>query len=218
MHSLIGISLCIHFLLFLHIAGLYRSRALSFIELTLREVAPVARSIPRPPRRPEKAPRPLDRKRLLVRPRHIFLPRPLKVEPVQRQRPDSLVERIRSESIPAVPGVDISQWVPVVRDTVDEVFDSRKSYLEMVRLRIERHKRYPDEAVSRQVEGRVTVHFRITVSGAVRDVSITKTSRHRALDEAALTAVRKAAPFPTPPSRFFRGEVALNITVVFELT
>jgi periplasmic protein TonB len=114
--------------------------------------------------------------------------------------------------------VDISQWTPEVRETVAEVFDSRKSYLEMVRLRIERYKRYPDEAVSRQVEGRVTVHFRITFSGAVRDVSIAKTSRHRALEKAALTSVRNAAPFPTPPFRFFRGEVALNITIVFELT
>jgi len=45
-----------------------------------------------------------------------------------------------------------------------------------------------------------------------------KTSRYKVLDIAALKAVKDAAPFPKPPSRFFKGEIPLELTVVFELT
>jgi protein TonB len=38
------------------------------------------------------------------------------------------------------------------------------------------------------------------------------------LDDAALRAVQDAAPFPKPPRRLFGSEVALELTMVFELT
>jgi protein TonB len=92
------------------------------------------------------------------------------------------------------------------------------SYLEMVRLRIERYKRYPDAARCRNIEGRVTIRFIIKPDGGVRDVEVAKCSRNRALDLAALKAVQDAAPFPKPPSHLFKGAIPLELMIVFELT
>lgn len=88
----------------------------------------------------------------------------------------------------------------------------------MVRLKIERHKKYPDIARVKNIEGRVVVRFVITPDGGIREVKIAKRSRNRALDLAALRAVQDAAPFPKPPRRLFKGEIPLELTIVFELT
>jgi protein TonB len=88
----------------------------------------------------------------------------------------------------------------------------------MVRLRIERHKRYPRLAKIRQIEGRAKVRFVIDPHGKVQDVMIVKGSRHQRLDEAALNAIRMASPFPRPPRHLFSGPISLEITIVFELT
>ncbi len=113
--------------------------------------------------------------------------------------------------IAAGSGLNIADWSPGELDT-------SYSYLEMVRLKIERHKSYPDTAKVRQIEGSVTIRFVITTDGGVRAVELVKPSRHLFLDTAALNAVKDAAPFPKPPRHLFKGEIPLELTIVFELT
>ncbi len=206
-----GVSLGIHLVIFLHISGIYNSKALTYIELTLQNISkPPGRSIPRPRHRP-KAPQPMDVKRLKITQRRIPHLKPIKMNSTEKDLPDSLVEAINMPDIPATPGLNIANWSPGELET-------SSSYLEMVRLKIERHKEYPDMARVRQIEGLVTIRFVITPEGGVRAVEIAKTSRHKVLDTAALRAVERAAPFPKPPRRFFKGEVPLELTIVFELT
>jgi protein TonB len=88
----------------------------------------------------------------------------------------------------------------------------------MVRLRIERHKEYPDIARVRDMEGSVTLRFVITAQGGVKGAEVVKSSRHTLLDTAALRAVTDAAPFPEPPPRLFEGEIPLELTIIFELS
>lgn len=218
-HGLVGVSLGIHFVVFMHIAGLYRSKAMTYIELTLKDTTkPPKRSIPRPRYRPRTPNQPQDIKRLKVTQKRIPLLKPIEMEPAERDLPDSLVERISMPEIPTVAGVHISDWTPAELHVASEEYASPNSYLEMVRLKIEKHKKYPDIARIRQKEGRVTIRFVITPEGNVRAAKVVKTSRHKVLDTAALQAVKDAAPFPKPPRRFFEGEIPLELTVVFELT
>jgi protein TonB len=211
LRGLVGVSLGIHLVIFLHISGIYNSKALTYIELTLQNISkPPGRSIPRPRHRP-KAPQPMDVKRLKITQRRIPHLKPIKMNSTEKDLPDSLVEAINMPDIPATPGLNIANWSPGELET-------SSSYLEMVRLKIERHKEYPDMARVRQIEGLVTIRFVITPEGGVRAVEIAKTSRHKVLDTAALRAVERAAPFPKPPRRFFKGEVPLELTIVFELT
>jgi len=153
----------------------------------------------------------MDVKRLKITQRRIPSFKPMKIEPAEKDLPDSFVEGISTPDIAATPGLNIADWSP-------EGLETSSSYLEMVRLKIERHKEYPPTARTRQIEGSVTIQFVITPDGAVRAAEIAKTSRHIVLDKAALRAVETAAPFPKPPKHFFKGEIPLELTIVFELT
>jgi len=133
--------------------------------------------------------------------------------------PDGLVEGIAMPDIPDTPGLAMADWAPgALVDDAGGDFATAQNYLEMVRLKIERHKKYPDLARVRNIEGRVTIRFVITPDGAVRQLEITRHSRNKDLDAAALRAVQAAAPFSKPPRRFFEGEIPLELTIVFELT
>lgn len=57
------------------------------------------------------------------------------------------------------------------------------------------------------------VRFVLSVSGAVRSVRLVRSSGSKKLDQAALTAVRRASPFPKPPGGV-RG-ASLNFTLPF---
>lgn len=219
LRGLIAVSLIIHSIIFLHVSGLYNSKALTYIELTMRDISkPSARSIPRPRYRP-KTPQVQEVKKLNVTQRHIPRLKPIKMEPPEKNLPDSLVEGIAMADIPETPSLAVAGWSPgTLVDKTGGDFVTAQDYLDMVRLKIERHKKYPDVARVRNIEGRVVIRFIITLEGAVQEVEITKPSRNKDLDWAALRAVEDAAPFSKPPPRFFKGAIPLELTIVFELT
>lgn len=219
LRGLIAVSLVIHTIIFLHVSGLYNSKALTYIELTMRDISkPSARSIPRPRYRP-KTPQVQEVRKLNVTQRHVPRLKPIKMEPPEKNLPDSLVEGIAMPDIPETPSLAVADWSPgTLVDETGGDFVTAQNYLEMVRLKIERHKKYPDLARLRNIEGRVVIRFVITPEGAVREVEITKHSRNKDLDLAALRAVENAAPFSKPPARFFKSDIPLELTIVFELT
>ncbi len=218
LRGLIAVSLLVHVVIFLHVSGLYNSKALTYIELSMRDISnPAGRDIPRPRFRP-KTPEVQDVKRLKVSPQRVPRMKPMKLEPREKNLPDTLVEGIWAPEVPETEGVDVANWAP--GSLVDEAagdFLTAQNYLEMVRLRIERHKKYPPQARVRNIEGRVTLRFVITTEGGVRDVEIVKHSRNTDLDSAAVDAVYAAAPFSKPPRRFFSEDLPLELTIVFEL-
>jgi len=219
LRGFIAVSLVIHTIIFLHLSGLYNSKALTYIELTMHGISkPSVRTIPRPRLRP-KTPQVQEVKKLNVALRHIPRLKPIKMEPPEENLPDTLVEGIAMPDIPETPGLALADWGPgTLVDEPGGDFVTAQNYLEMVRLRIERHKKYPSAARMRNIEGRVVIRFVITAEGAVQEVEITKRSRNKDLDLAALRAVEDAAPFSKPPPRFFKGAIPLELTIVFELT
>ena len=218
LRGLIGVSFGIHLVIFMHIAGIYKSSALTYIELTLRDISkPPSRSIPRPRLRPKMVVKPQDVKRLKVRKTIIPRLKPLKIEKADTNLPDSLVERIGIPDIPDHPRLEIAAWEPGAWGETSDYVTSNE-YFEMVRLRIERHKEYPAAARVRQIEGRAVVGFVIASDGRLISLKVVRSSRNKALDQAALRAVQKASPFPRPPANLFAGSIPLELTIVFELT
>lgn len=117
------------------------------------------------------------------------------------------------------PGAGIGQWNPGSIGGMGATdYSSPRNYLEMVRLRIEKHKQYPSQARMAHMEGRVIVRFTIASDGGLRSVDVWKSSNKKALDEAALQAVRSAAPFPVPPRHLFKDVIPLELAIIFELT
>lgn len=96
--------------------------------------------------------------------------------------------------------------------------DAVKLFLAQVRQRIDRYKHYPYAARRRQVEGRVTVRFMIRPDGTIDGLEVVKRSSSTLLDEAALQAVRDAAPFPGFPREVLGRPLDVEIGLVFELT
>ena len=217
--AFVGVSLVIHLFIFIHIGNLYGSNMLTYIELTLKDISkPPKRSIPRP-RHITKTPElSQDVKRLKVSPRPIPEFKQIRMAPVEVDLPESLVERISMPDTPNVPGLNTYTWNPEDLITTDYQAITSSSYLDMVRLKIESHKIYPNIARIMQLEGRVTISFTILLAGNTKSVKVVKSSKFKILDQAALNAVKNASPFPKPPVHLFKGEIPLKISLLFELT
>jgi protein TonB len=209
LQGMIVVSLLIHGVIFMHIAGIYRSKALTFIELSVRDFSkPPGREIPRPRMR-SNPPEIRD-------PKQIHIPKPHAPRiPMDRLECPSASRIAESIGVPQIPGVagDAGRWQTLSAGD----YMSRGDYFDMVRMKIESRKKYPDAARRRQIEGRVEVEFTLEPDGNVVDATVIKTSRHPDLDRAALLAVRDAAPFPRPPGRLFDGPLRMTITIMFEL-
>lgn len=218
LRCLIGISIGIHLVIFMHIAGIYKSEALTYIELTMKDFSkPPSRSIPRPRLRPKTPKQPNDVKKLNVHKRVIPSLKPIKIDPVDKNLPDSLVESVGMPDIPNDTGLKITNWHADHQIGTSD-YITTNDYFEMVRLRIESHKKYPSAAKTRGIEGRATIRFVISQDGQVTSLGIVKSARHGTLNRAALNAVKEASPFPRPPRNLFKGPIPLEITIMFELT
>jgi len=68
--------------------------------------------------------------------------------------------------------------------------------LRAIRRQIERVWTYPDAARRDGLEGTVWLRFRIAADGSVQDVEVDRSSGHTLLDDAAISAVRRAGPYP----------------------
>ena len=212
--GLLMVSIAIHLAVLLHVSGLVDFSAISYIELGLQDVSkPETRQIPRPKIR--SAP-PNIGGSTETKIQKMALP-PVNIDPVDVSRPETMMEKIAMPKLPGVPSstrFSASDWSL----SKPSEFFTRKDYYDMLRLKIETCKQYPDMARSRQMEGKVTISFVVTSDGQVLSATIVKPSRHKSLDGAALRALHDAVPFAPPPPGLFTPPLEMEITIVFELT
>lgn len=84
--------------------------------------------------------------------------------------------------------------------------ETASNVLARIRKKIIRRQFYPEQARQQKLSGSVRVEFKITQSGGLEYVRITRGSGHRTLDEAALATIKKATPLP-----YFPDGVALSL-------
>ena len=65
-----------------------------------------------------------------------------------------------------------------------------------IRARIERVKKYPELASRMGITGKVLIRFSINQQGQPADLSIGESSGSELLDQAALSTIKQAAPYP----------------------
>lgn len=223
LRGFIGISLVIHFFVFLHISGIYQNAAVAYIELSMYQFSkPNIRHIPTPRHRQKQN---VVSEVRAVKPKSFTIPK-FKIETIRTDRMDQTFEQISTPEIPdgldtsgmAVTGISAAGQVPEAPPHHEQVeYTNPKEYFEMLNLRIHSAKKYPESARSRHLEGRVKVEFTLMLDGTVQNVRVAKSSRHRNLDDAAIEAIKKASPFPRPPSFIFKRPVPLSINILFEL-
>ena len=215
--SLIGISLVIHFFIFLYVAGFYDTKAFTYLEMTLEDISkPFGRDIPRPRFRPKDTPKPRDIKKLEIKKQVMPRFKPIQVAAVNNAA-SGISEQVSNAGLMDGAGLDLAGWDPGAMAGMKEIL-TRKDYFDLIQLRIESNKEYPKMAKLKRIEGRTTVEFTISLNGRVSNVKVVNTSRNRSLDDAALDAVQKSSPFPKPPQKLFSGPITIEVAVVFETT
>lgn len=83
---------------------------------------------------------------------------------------------------------------------------------------IAQKRNYPQSAREHDLQGHVEVRAVIGRAGQLKRATIMESSGHRALDQAALAAVKNAAPFAAMPSRLQRTQIAVREPFDFELS
>lgn len=104
-------------------------------------------------------------------------------------------------------GAKLEGSAPTVPSNTDTVVDT-----EAVRVAIDRHLVYPLKARRMGWTGRVVVAFELDERGVPGEVRVASSSGFGSLDDAAVEAVRSAAPFDAPGRR-----VGLAVPVAFRL-
>ncbi|MBU1170982.1 MAG: energy transducer TonB [Proteobacteria bacterium] len=207
MQAMIAVSVLVHGVLLVYISGIYRSESLTVIELSMKDgIEPSGRAIPRPRIRP---PAPA-----------VTLPSIPKAMPrCDMPTEDKTLAKALMETIQTpISTADQVEGLSGLFSGDGQGLFSKNDYYDMVRMKIESAKQYPEKARGRMIEGRVTVRFTITPDGQVSSLAILKYSGHRSLDQAALKAVENASPFARPPSNLFDGPLHMELTITFELT
>jgi TonB family protein len=74
------------------------------------------------------------------------------------------------------------------------------SYLDLLKARIFLMWKYPDDAIQKGQQGKVSVSFVLSSNGELVDIGILKSSGSYSLDTAAMAAIEQASPFGPLPS------------------
>ncbi|MCR5252905.1 MAG: energy transducer TonB [Treponema sp.] len=100
---------------------------------------------------------------------------------------------------------------PVISEEIKKAETSYKSY---VLSRIAGKKQYPGIARSKGFEGKIRVKLVILPNGSVSEMSILKECEYEVLNQACLTAIKKASPF----KKMNEGMKAITLTFVMDFS
>jgi periplasmic protein TonB len=96
---------------------------------------------------------------------------------------------------------------PIPLDTPEPKY---QDYFNKVRERIKANWIYPRQAGERGIEGELLIEFHIAKDGRVAFIELRHSSGTAILDDAALTAVKLAQPFPPVPDEIAKQTLAIN--------
>lgn len=88
---------------------------------------------------------------------------------------------------------------PIIKNSDSDSADLLVDYKQYLKKTIESFKRYPKIARRRGDEGKVCINFSLDRSGNLLSCNLEESSGSAILDEAAMQAIRDAAPFSPPP-------------------
>ncbi len=109
-----------------------------------------------------------------------------------------------------------------MRDNASNISDDgsgeiHKIFSAQIWGKIEEQKYYPRIARRRGYQGKPVVSFTIGETGDLRDLTLLEASSHKVLDEAALTAVKNASPYPRIPEALKLQSMQFKLPITFIL-
>ncbi len=127
--------------------------------------------------------------------------RPKRVEPEPRPRRPSAERKPEPRPAPARPAVERPPPAQPAAPSPAAI----GAWKSAIAGRIAANRTYPESARARGAAGTTIVSLSIGPGGALAGASVTQSSGQPDLDAAAMSAVRRAAPFPPPPPGAPRG-------------
>lgn len=106
--------------------------------------------------------------------------------------------------------------VPSKYDSKDDKIINPNDYKSVISQMIAKNKIYPQKAQLNSIEGDVKVKFKIDKEGNLIDIEIIESSGNNLLDDAAVSAIKKTAPFPKPPKELIGSHAGLSLTIPFD--
>ena len=94
---------------------------------------------------------------------------------------------------------------------------AEQSWQQQLLAHLQRYKRYPRLARSRQITGTVYLSFATDRSGTVLQPTISQSSGSNLLDNAGLQMLQRAEPLPPPPPELPPSMLSLQVPVRFTL-
>lgn len=96
--------------------------------------------------------------------------------------------------------------------------DAKRQWEAQVLGKLNKYKRYPEDAGRRGRVGRSTVMFTVDSQGELLDSSLVNSSGTRSLDREAQQVLSRASPLPVPPADIVEnGKVTVRIPIDFTL-
>ncbi|HIE08539.1 MAG TPA: energy transducer TonB, partial [Armatimonadetes bacterium] len=92
-----------------------------------------------------------------------------------------------------------------------------RAFQRLIKSRIEKAKRYPEEARLAGAEGRTTVSFVVGPEGVPSSIKVVKSSGSPLLDRAAVETVKRAAPFLPYPKSLRGKPIRVKVSISFRL-
>jgi protein TonB len=138
-------------------------------------------------------------------------------------------EDSKSEAVPDTPAMADTPSDAPVKDTVAEnatgssavagggTPGARADFNALVVAWIEKHKRYPDNARRRGLEGRPSMRFRIDRNGQVLSSDLHHATGQQLLDKAAIETITRANPFPPMPPELTDDSIEFIVPIEFSM-
>lgn len=153
-------------------------------------------------------------------------------EPVEvaEAAPEEVVEEVVEETVEEV-AEEVAEAEPVVEETVEEVVEEEdapilitaesllaaQNYQRAVLAKVYQNIKYPSSAQRRNREGSLRVAISIGEDGRLINAEVVQNARYSTFDDAALRAVKSAAPFDPLPVGTLEIPMVLEVPIAFKL-
>ncbi len=101
--------------------------------------------------------------------------------------------------------------------TKEELGGIWNEYTSSIQLSIAKAKTYPPTARDNNQQGKAFLSFKLSKDGRVLDLVVVNSSGHEILDQAAIKAIKDAAPYPHIPEKLNKKYALLKIPISFVL-
>ncbi|MGM8935479.1 TonB family protein [Pseudomonas neustonica] len=138
-------------------------------------------------------------------------------EPVNESADQQAAEQTTAPPSVETPNQNETVSAPTLGAVSQQQLDARQQWEQLLYAHLQRHKRYPRQALRAHQQGMPTITLTMNRRGQVLSVNLASSSGARTLDREALALAKRAEPLPLPPPEIAGERITLTVPVLFSL-